>query len=219
MQINTKLLASLIVLSILIILNTYPRIFSHWFIQIQEAVLKGGILLFLLVMIIQSIVSVIPAEAVLILGGSAFGFLLSSAMGTIGLMMGALINYAIGLKFGKPIVEKLIGRLELEKVEKFFDKHGAKIIFVFRFIPWVSFDVVSYFSGITNIPATVFMVATLIGTIPRTLFYSYLGEKIGSDIERGETSLLNYLLLATLLVIIVVIIISEKSNRGCSGEA
>ncbi|MCS7138864.1 MAG: VTT domain-containing protein [Crenarchaeota archaeon] len=218
MRINTKLFASIVVLSILIILNIYPRIFSHWFIQIQEAVLKGGILIFLLVMIIQSIVSAIPAEAILILGGSAFGFVLSSAIGTIGLMVGALINYLIGLRFGKPIVERFIGRLELEKVERFFDKHGAKMIFAFRFIPWVSFDVVSYFSGITGIPATVFMIATFLGTIPRAFFYSYLGERIGFDIEKGETSILNYLLLATFLIIILIIVF-EKLNRRRSGEA
>ncbi|MEM3712459.1 MAG: VTT domain-containing protein [Thermoproteota archaeon] len=219
MQINTKLLASIIVLLILIIINTYPRIFSNLFTQIQEAILKGGIIIFLLIMIVQSIVSAIPAEAILILGGSAFGFALSSAIGTIGLMAGALINYAIGLKFGKPVVEKLIGRLKFEKIEKFFDKHGAKMIFTFRFIPWVSFDVISYFSGITGIPITVFMVATLLGTIPRALFYSYLGERIGTDIEKGEISLLNYLLLATLIIIVLIIIVSERPSRRHSEEA
>lgn len=220
MRFDLKLLASIIVISILIILNVYPRMFSHLFTQLQEAVLKGGLWAFLFVMIIQSIVSIIPAEAVLILGGSAFGFIVSSIIGTVGLMAGALINYAIGLSFGRPIVEKIVGWPELEKVEKFFNKHGSKVIFAARFIPWVSFDIVSYFSGITGMSILSFTLATLLGTIARALFYSYLGEKIGLDIGRGETSILNYLLLITLLVIVLLIILSEKkANQARSEEA
>jgi uncharacterized membrane protein YdjX (TVP38/TMEM64 family) len=220
MRFDVKLLASIIVVSILVILNVYPRVFSHLFTQLEEVVLKGGLGVFLIVMIIQSIVSIIPAEAVLILGGSAFGFIVSSTIGTAGLMVGALVNYAIGLSFGRPIVEKIVGGLELEEVEKFFNKHGSKVIFAARFIPWVSFDVISYFSGITGVSIIAFTIATLLGTIPRALFYSYLGEKIGLDVERGETSVLNYLLLTTLLVIVLLIILSEKkANQARSEEA
>ncbi|MBO3839852.1 MAG: VTT domain-containing protein [Thermoproteota archaeon] len=211
-------MASIIVVSILIILNVYPRMFFHLLTQLKEAVLKGGLWGFFFVMIVQSIVSIIPAEAVLVLGGSAFGFTVSSIIGTVGLMAGALINYGIGLSFGRPIVEKIVGGPELEKVEKFFNKHGSKVIFAARFIPWVSFDVISYFSGITGVSILSFTVATLLGTIPRALFYSYFGEKIGLDIERGETSILNYLLLATLLVIVLLTILSEKKASQARSE-
>ncbi|MEM1557726.1 MAG: VTT domain-containing protein [Thermoproteota archaeon] len=213
MQVQAKLLASIIVVSILIILNFFPHVFSQWFTQLQEAILKGGVIMFLLVMIIQSLVSVIPAEAVLIVGSSAFGFAVASAAAVVGLMAGALINYAIGFIFGRPIVEKIISAMELERIERIFNKHGVKMIFVFRFIPWVSFDAISYFSGIAGVSVTAFTLATLLGTIPRALFYSYLGEKIGLNVGKGDTSLLNYLLLATLLIIVALIIFSEKLPR------
>jgi len=219
MQIDTKLLASIIIILILIILNVFPRISSQWLTQLREAVFEGGIITFLIVMIIQSIVSIIPAEAVLIMGGSAFGFAASSIMGVTGLMAGALINYSIGLIFGKPVVEKIVSASELEKARRLFDKHGAKIIFALRFIPWVSFDAISYFSGIAGISVKAFAIATLFGTIPRALFYSYLGEKIGSDIEGGGVSLLNYILLATLLIIILLIIWPKKPTQERFEEA
>ncbi len=210
MKMDVKLLLSIIVVTAIIIVTFFPSFFSHYFNQLQKAMLEGGLTGFYLLMIIQSIIAVIPAEAILIMSGSAFGFEASTAVGTLGLMSGALINYAIGLKFGKPLVERLISRDEMEKVEKLFVKHGSKIIFAARFIPWVSFDAISYFAGITGIALASFTIATLLGTVPRTMFYSYLGEKIGSSISEGDITLLNYLLLATFLVIMLLILVSRR---------
>ncbi|MEM2050410.1 MAG: VTT domain-containing protein [Thermoproteota archaeon] len=221
MKLDVKLLLSIIVVIAIIIVNIIPRVFSEYFNQLQEAMLKGGLLGFYLLMIIQSIIAVIPAEAVLIMSGSAFGFEASSTVGTLGLMSGALINYAIGLKFGRPLVEKLVGGEQLEKVERLFIKHGCKIIFAARFIPWISFDAVSYFAGATGIALASFTVATLLGTVPRAVFYSYMGEKVGASISEGDITMLNYLLLATLLAIVFLILVShrEKTSRRPVEEA
>ncbi|MEM4229198.1 MAG: VTT domain-containing protein [Thermoproteota archaeon] len=214
MKLDVKLLLSIIVVIAIIIVNIIPRVFSEYFNQLQEAMLKGGLLGFYLLMIIQSIIAVIPAEVVLIMSGSAFGFEASSAVGTLGLMSGALINYAIGLKFGRPVVEKLVGGEQLEKVERLFIKHGFKIIFAARFIPWISFDAVSYFAGATGIALASFTVATLLGTVPRAVFYSYMGEKVGASISEGDITMLNYLLLATLLAIVFLILVSRRGKTS-----
>lgn len=221
MKTDIKLLLSIIVITVIIIVNVFPSVFAHYFNRLQEAMLGGGLPGFYLLMVVQSIIAVIPAEAVLIMSGSAFGFEASSAVGTIGLMSGALINYAIGLKFGKPLVEKFIGGDELEKVEKLFCKHGSKIIFAARFIPWISFDAISYFAGLTGITLASFTVATLLGTVPRAIFYSYLGEKVGTSISGGDITLLNYLLLATFLAIVLLVLVSRrvKTSRKPLEEA
>jgi|GEM_PF-2002521 len=221
MKLDAKLLFSIIVVTAIIIVNIIPRVLSEYFNQLQKAILKGGLPGFYMLMIVQSIIAVIPAEAVLIMSGSAFGFEASTAVGTLGLMSGALINYVIGLKFGRPLVERLVSRQQLDKVEKLFVKHGSKIIFAARFIPWVSFDAVSYFAGATGIALASFTVATLLGTVPRALFYSYMGEKLGASISEGDVTLLNYLLLATFLAIVLLILVShrEETSRKPVGEA
>lgn len=214
MKLDVKLLLSIIVVIAIIIVNVVPRVFSEYFSQIQEAMLKGGLLGFYLLMVIQSIIAIIPAEAVLIMSGSAFGFEASSAVGILGLMSGALINYAIGLKFGRPLVERLVDREQLEKVENLFVKHGYKIIFAARFIPWISFDAVSYFAGATGIALASFTVATLLGTVPRALFYTYMGEKVGTSISEGDVTLLNYLLLATFIAVVFLILVSRREKAS-----
>jgi len=221
MKMDAKLLPSIIVVAAIIIVNIFPSVFSQCFNQLEGAMLEGRLPGFYLLMVIQSIIAVIPAEAVLIMGGSAFGSEASSTVGTLGLMSGALINYAIGLKFGRPLVERLIGGDELEKAEKLFVKHGSKIIFAARFIPWVSFDAVSYLAGVTGITLASFALATLLGTVPRAIFYSYIGEKVGASISEGDVTLLNYMLLAAFLVIVFLILVSRrgKTSRKPLGEA
>jgi len=221
LKMDAKLLLSIIVVAAIIIVNIFPSVFTQYFNQLEKAMLEGGLPGFYLLMVIQSIIAFIPAEAVLIMSGSAFGFEASSTVGTLGLMSGALINYAIGLKFGRPLVERLIGGDELEKAEKLFVKHGSKIIFAARFIPWVSFDAVSYLAGVTGITLASFALATLLGTVPRAVFYSYIGEKVGAGISEGDVTLLNYMLLATVLVIVFLILVSRrgKTSRKPLGEA
>lgn len=221
MKLNAKLLLSIIVLMVILIINIAPSLSSQYFNQLQQAMLEGGLLGFYLIMIIQSIIAVIPSDAILIMSGAAFGFETSSVVGTLGLMSGAMINYAIGMRFGRPLVERLIGREDLEKVERLFNKHGSKIIFAARFIPWVSFDAISYFAGLVEITFVSFTVATLLGTILRTIFYSYIGDKVGASIGEGDITLLNYLLLATFLIIVLIIILSSrmKTSEKHPGEA
>ncbi|MGQ9596615.1 MAG: TVP38/TMEM64 family protein [Thermoproteota archaeon] len=211
---DLKLLLSIIVITAIVVVNVIPSIFVEYFDRLKKLTIGFGLLGFYSLMVIQSIIAIIPAEAVLIMGGSAFGFGTSSAFGILGLMSGALINYVIGLRFGRPLVERLIDRDDLEKVERLFNKHGSKIILVARFIPWISFDAISYFAGLTKITLASFMVATLLGTIPRAIFYSYVGEKVGTSIGEGDITLLNYLLLATLLMIVLLIIISSRSKAN-----
>ncbi|MEM2941503.1 MAG: VTT domain-containing protein [Thermoproteota archaeon] len=221
MKPDAKLLLSIIVLIVIVIVNIAPSLFSQYFNQLQQAMFEGGLLGLYLIMIIQSIIAVIPSEAILIMSGAAFGFEASSAVGTLGLMSGALINYAIGMRLGRPLVERLIGRKDLEKAERLFNKHGSKIIFAARFIPWVSFDAISYFAGLAGIALASFTTASLLGTIPRTIFYSYIGDKVGASISEGDITLLNYLLLATFLIIVLIVILSSRmeANEKHSGEA
>lgn len=213
MKADPKILLSMAVIMAIVVINIAPNVFSHYFNQLQQVMLGGGLLGFYLLMVVQSIVAAIPAEVVLVMGGSAFGLGASSSVGTLGLMSGALMNYAIGLRFGRPLMERLIGRGQLERVERLFVEHGPKIIFAARFIPWISFDAVSYFAGAVGIAPRYFAIATLLGTVPRAIFYSYIGERVGTSVGKGDVTLLNYLLLATFLAIVSLAI---ASHRGAS---
>ena len=66
----------------------------------------------------------------------------------------------------------------LKKVDDISQVHGAKVIFIGRLLPFISFDFLSYAAGLSKIPANKFFIATGLGMLPGTLAYVTLGSQI-----------------------------------------
>lgn len=69
----------------------------------------------------------------------------------------------IARSLGREAVEKLCSKTGLATIERFFKRHGNQSVLIARLLPFVSFDFVSYFAGLTSMPFKGFMVATGIG--------------------------------------------------------
>lgn len=71
----------------------------------------------------------------------------------------------------------------LASVEGYFKKYGSKTILVCRLLPFVSFDAVSYFAGLTPIKLLPFLIATGLGQLPATIIYSYVGGMLTGGVK------------------------------------
>lgn len=60
------------------------------------------------------------------------------------------------------------------------ERRGFLYVFVLRLIPLVSFDLLSYAAGISKVRFRSFLLATVLGMIPGTLAYSFLGASLAS---------------------------------------
>ncbi|PBB06962.1 TVP38/TMEM64 family protein [Salimicrobium humidisoli] len=97
----------------------------------------------------------------------------------IGATGAAMTGYVMARLFGKSIVpldnfswgEKLFRRIE---------ERGFLYIFVLRLIPIVSFDLLSYAGGIARVRFRSYILATVLGMIPGTFVYSFLGSSLAS---------------------------------------
>ncbi|WP_347862903.1 VTT domain-containing protein [Salimicrobium sp. PL1-032A] len=67
-----------------------------------------------------------------------------------------------------------------EKLFAQMNERGFLYIFVLRLIPIVSFDLLSYAGGIAKVRFKSFLIATVLGMIPGTFAYSFLGSSIAS---------------------------------------
>lgn len=131
-------------------------------------------------MIIQTIIAIIPSEAVLMFAGAigmdAFDVLM---FGGLGLIIGAVIAFFIARHGGRPVVVRLVGEKWLNTVDAWVSRNGAKAIIVTRLIPIIPFDLISYVSGVTSMSFRSYFIATVIGAIPRCLFLAYAGNIAG----------------------------------------
>ncbi|MEM2174598.1 MAG: VTT domain-containing protein, partial [Candidatus Micrarchaeia archaeon] len=89
--------------------------------------------------------------------------------------LGSCINYYLGLKIGKGIYKKF-GRKRVKGAIKFFNKYGfySLIIAALTPIPW---DLFSLLSGFLHYDFKKYMLASLIGRIPRFLIVAIIGSE------------------------------------------
>ncbi len=153
-------------------LKEYLLSFGAW-----APVVSGALMVF------QSVIAPLPAFVITFTNGLLFGAWWGTLLSWSSAMAGAAICFYISKIYGRPAVEKLVGKKSLEYADKFFDRYGKHAILIARLLPIVSFDVISYAAGLTSMRFWPFFIATGIGQLPATIIYSYLGERMTGAVK------------------------------------
>ena len=88
---------------------------------------------------------------------------------------------------------------------------------VCRLLPFVSFDAVSYFAGLTSIGFWSFFLATGVGQLPATIVYSYVGGMLTGGVKYFVTALLCIFALS-ILCVIAKGLYNDRQAKKASGE-
>ena len=194
----------------------------NWF--VNPIFLLGfiGILLFIVIMAIQGLLIPIPSEVILIATGMIWGLVVGGIMGIIGSMAAALLCFFVSKKGGRPLAEKFVGKNAINMADTFIQKYGMGAIIIARFLPFLAFDPISYASGLVNMDIKKYSLGTLIGSIPRAFFYSWLGSSliesqglkppiylddlVGQEIELLSTNFNNILLIVLIILVVMFIV-------------
>jgi membrane protein DedA with SNARE-associated domain len=145
----------------------------------------GG--LFIL-MTLESASLPIPSEVVLPLAGYAvylgkMNLWLAIADGTLALIFGALIDYYLALKLGRPVVYRLMGKIgvspaRLDDGERWIDSKGASSVFIARFIPGLR-SAISIPAGLFRMRLRTFVILTSVGSFLWSFILIYIGYSAG----------------------------------------
>lgn len=126
-------------------------------------------------MVFSSLIAPLPAFMITLSNAAIFGWWQGAILSWSSAMAGAALCFFISRVLGRDIVEKFAGQGALAAMEGYFEKYGTKTILICRLLPFVSFDAVSYFAGLTPMGFLPFFLATGIGQTPATIVYSYVG--------------------------------------------
>jgi uncharacterized membrane protein YdjX (TVP38/TMEM64 family) len=151
-------------------------------------------------MVLQAVIVPIPSTPLVMAGGILFGVYKGTLLSWIGATLGALIDFHLGRRLGGPFVERVLSEEDRKEVNRFAEKRGFYAIFLTHLVPGVSIDVISYGAGLTGMPYSTFFWATVLGMVPGTFLYSYLGNRLVAQGAPFQV-LLTLLLLGTLLVL------------------
>ena len=106
--------------------------------------------------------------------GAALGFLYTLLGGTIG----AVASFYIARRWGRPLMERLMPVKTVVQIDRLADQLGIRILILLRLFPLIGADYVSYAAGLTRIRIGVYIIISVLGSVPTLLLVSIVGENV-----------------------------------------
>lgn len=167
----------------------------------------NGWFIFLLIQILQVVISFIPGEPVEVIGGviyGAFGGLLTCMLGCL---IGSMIVYFLSLKIGKSFIKLFVKEKDFNEV-KFLknEKRVEELVFIFYFIPGTPKDIITYLAPYTKIKPLKFFLISTFARIPSIVTSTWAG----SSISENNWGLTIGVFLGTFLIALLGLLIRQK---------
>ena len=145
--------------------------------------------------------------------------LLVIVAGIAGSLIGAMFNYWLALKLGRPFLLKygkyvLISEKSFAKSEEFFLKHGEIGTFVGRLLPGIR-QVISFPAGLAGMPLGRFLLFTGLGSGIWVTILAVIGWWVGRD-PAGVAEQLGRVMawvLPALLVVVIAYVVWQRRKR------
>lgn len=163
----------------------------------------------------------LPSEVILPLTGFAAGqgvLTLASALfwTTLGSVAGAVVLYWIGMLFGRERMRAIWAKLplvkasDLERTERWFERHGTKAVFLGRMVP-IFRSLISVPAGVERMPLPLFVMLTTLGSLIWNSVLVMAGYWLGDQWEVVETYV--GVLSKGVLVLVVVALLAYVAVR------
>ncbi|MEU8155826.1 DedA family protein [Micromonospora sp. NPDC048986] len=195
---------------------------TGWVASVIEVMGPVGVAL---LVALESIVPPIPSEIVLALAGflaheGEFNVFLVVLAATVGSLVGALVLYWLGAALGEERLKRWLDHIplvdtdDLEKADKWFERHGRWAVLIGRVVPVVR-SLVSVPAGANRMPLGEFILLTTIGSGVWNGLIVGAGYALGSrwqDVER-YSDWFNYAIVAVFVVMVVSWVIRKVRKR------
>ena len=179
---------------------------------IVDLIFDWGYVVIFFLMAIESSFIPFPSEIILIPAGylasqgeMSIGMIMTAALG--GSMLGAFINYFLALLLGRKILLRygkyfFISNESMQKMDTYFEKHGAISTFIGRLIPGIR-QLISIPAGISRMNLATFSLYTAMGAGIWALILTMLGYFIGENQEMIDM----YLKQITIVVLVLLVLL------------
>lgn len=212
--IKISIICLLIITAITLIIIYLPNIYKlidkdnqdNLINKIRSKGIKGWFI-FLLIQILQVVISFIPGEPVEVIGGviyGAFGGLLTCMLGCL---IGSMIVYFLSFKIGKSFIKLFVKEKDFNEV-KFLknEKRVEELVFIFYFIPGTPKDIITYLAPYTKIKPLKFFLISTFARIPSIITSTWAG----SSISKNNWGLTIGVFLGTFLIALLGLFIRQK---------
>ena len=162
-------------------------------------------------MVVAILVSPIPSAPIGIAAGAIYGNVWGTVYVLAGSEMGAIAAFFIARFVGYDILHRWFGE-QLKSGLAGSQNFLMLTLFVSRLMPFLSFDIVSYAAGLTNLSFWRFAAATLAGIIPAAFLLAHFGSVLVDDEMSRIVCAVLLLGLVTALPFVVKLISKYRQN-------
>jgi uncharacterized membrane protein YdjX (TVP38/TMEM64 family) len=161
---------------------------APWFTPeaLESGLVQAGIfapLVYMVVLAGSIILPILPNAIVFFSGIVVLGVVRAVIYGYIGSLLGSSLAFFLAKQYGRPFVGRMVGESKIRDFEKRWGIHDenqlARLVFLFRLLPLLSFDLVSYAAGLTKISFHRFILAAAFAALPGTIAYILIGPQLG----------------------------------------
>jgi len=196
----------------------------QWFMEFDSYVKSLGAVGPFVVVLVYVICTVlfIPGSWITVGTGTLFGLKTGFVVVVLGANLGALCSFLLARSF---LREKVAGwaaaNPKFRALDQAIGKQGFKMVLLMRLSPVFPFVLLNYLIGLTAVRTGAYVLANLIGMLPATFLFVYIGAAARDAIAAQpdatvgfDQQILKYVgLVATIAVVVIVTRIARKALR------
>ncbi|MGD1895404.1 MAG: TVP38/TMEM64 family protein [Phormidesmis sp.] len=171
----------------------------------------NSVCLFICAHIVANAIGV-PGTVLVVVGGAVYGLWWGTLWSVIGATLGAsaafwLARYLLHEWFER----RFYHRPFFQKLNRTLCKNGLACVLTIRFSPISPFNVVNFAMGLTPVSVRFYALGTLIGIVPGTLVYTWLGVTGAQAVNGGSFIPLILCLLVLMLLSALPLLFNQQS--------
>lgn len=200
----------------------------HWLHSLLPHIPHYGYVLVFIVVFLNNVGVPLPGETILlgagfILGKAAGSLWQPMAAGTVACSLGGICSFWMGRRLVNSSLDKIhwlnLTPKRVKWPDQFFKRHGAKAVFIARFIALFPPVVANVFAGMSKMPWGIFLFYNLTGSAVYTTSYILIGYFFGKkwkllEAWLGPTAL--YLILVGIALIVLGVIFRHSLSKFLS---
>lgn len=159
-----------------------------------------GKIIFILMVIFQVLVALVPGEPLELAAGYAFGALVGTILSMIGILIGSWLVFLLVRRFGTRLVSIFFSDREIKRLRFLKDTRKTNaLVFLLMVIPGTPKDLLSYFAGLTRLTTAQWLAIVAIARIPSLVTSTVAGAAAGEEnyILAAATAMITLLLSIT----------------------
>lgn len=141
-----------------------------------------GQILYVLCMVLQIVLAIIPGEPLELMAGYAFGTIPGTLLCMGAAALGSMLVFGLVKKYGMHVVELFFPAEKVENLKFLRTSPRRTVLFTIVFaVPGTPKDLLCYFAGLTDMKWSTFFMISLFGRIPSILSSTLSGDALGTQ--------------------------------------